>query len=95
MTDEKILEYTEKVQKLLDRDHICADVYPHYGLPVVVIDIHWGDWKHDHGRAKWLVSQHGGNLIGSKVTEENGSDCYSAEHYFYFGDGWKDGDEND
>lgn len=42
MTDEKILEYTEKVQKLLDRDHICADVYPHYGLPVVVIDIHWG-----------------------------------------------------
>lgn len=90
MDRDELYEYSEKVQKLLDSNYISADVYPHWNLPVIVIDIHWGDWKHDHGRAKWLISQHGGDFITSKVTEENGSDCYSAEHYFAFMDGWKD-----
>jgi hypothetical protein len=47
-----------------------------------VVSISWGDWKHEHLWARSLMSYLGYVEIGSKVTEEDGSDTYSAEHYF-------------
>lgn len=50
------------------------------------IDIHWGDWKHDHLYVKWKAKEAlaaRGLLVvreDSEVTEEDGSDCYSAIH---------------
>lgn len=85
---DKIYDVCNKVDSKLREGGVYADVYP-YGseLPVFVVDIHWGDWKHDHARAKWLIEQMGGyHLISSVVTEDNGSDCYSAEHRFYIAD---------
>ena len=76
-----------KIEKYLSDEGIHADVTPaSVDLPVVDVEIHWGDWKHEHGRAKWLVGQLGGVLFGTTVTEEDGSDCYSAFHRFYVGD---------
>ena len=48
-------------------------------------EIHWGDWKHDHLRLKWLVEEFAEKnglrcMIATQVTEEDGSDTYSAIH---------------
>lgn len=77
-------EIIATVQKTLFDAHIFAEVYQHYDLPVVCVNISWGDWKHSHLRADYLVEQLGGNLFTTQVTEEDGSDCYSAIHNYIF-----------
>lgn len=69
-------------QNFLNDNGVWADVYPHFGTSALVVSISWGDWKHDHLWAKTLMKYLGYTEVGEKVTEENGSDCYSAEHYF-------------
>lgn len=46
---------------------------------VVFVDIE-GDWKHAHGYADHLMDGLGYSCEYQKVTEENGSDWYSATH---------------
>lgn len=80
-----IYEVCKEVEDYLRDNRLYVDVYPYRSdMPVVDVDIHWGDWKHEHLRAKWLLGEIGLKLIGSTVTEENGSDCYSAVHHFYY-----------
>ena len=63
------------------------DVYGVSDLPVVCVEIHWGDWKHDHACCDWLVEDKlGGTRIDVRVTEEDGSDTYSAIHYYFVDD---------
>lgn len=78
--EEKIME----IQKALDEAHIMAEVYQYNDLPVICVAINSGDWKHDHLRADWLVKELGGTKLGENTTYEDGSDCYSAIHNFYF-----------
>lgn len=48
----------------------------------VMVDISWGDWKHDHLYCDNLMKAKGYTLVEEEVTEEDGSDCYSAiRHY--------------
>ena len=49
----------------------------------ISIEIEWGDWKHDHRWCNDLMSYIGYECRDEVVTEEDGSDCYSATHYFY------------
>lgn len=71
------------IHDFLDDNGVWAEVYTGYnGLPVVAVSIHWGDWKHEHGWCECLMGYLGYKEIGNKVTEEDGSDCYSAEHYY-------------
>ena len=80
-----IREQEQAVVKLLNEHGLFHEVYQYSDLPVICVEINWGDWKHDHGAVKYLVTEVlGGTLINSIVTEENGSDCYSAIHYFAF-----------
>ena len=84
MTFQKKLEISEKIDKYLRDNRLYADVQPYWDdLPVIEVDIHWGDWKHEHLRTKWLLEEIGVSFINTIVTEENGSDCYSAIHRFY------------
>ena len=71
------------LSKYLSDNGIYADVY-HYShdVPAIVVSISWGDWKHEHGWANNLMAYLGYTEIGNQVTEENGSDCYSADHYY-------------
>lgn len=88
-----VYKIAESVENMLREGGIYADVWPYDGddgIPAVVVKIDWGDWKHEHARAKWLCIGHGGKIVGSTVTEEDGSDCYSAEHYILFVDGYKE-----
>lgn len=47
------------------------------------VSIHWGDWKHDHGRCDWILNRLGYGFIGCEVTEEDGSDTYSGIRRYY------------
>lgn len=55
---------------------------------IVKAEIHWGDWKHDHLYHEYLMEEYAKKndliIIGhdSEVTEEDGSDCYSAIHTY-------------
>ena len=54
----------------------------------IEFDINWGDWKHEHMRAKWLLQELFEKLgivakINSYTTEEDGSDTYSAHYNIY------------
>lgn len=53
------------------------------GVPLLTITVEWGDWKHSHGRLDYLMKDKGYEVLGVNVTEEDGSDCYSAEHIYY------------
>lgn len=48
-----------------------------------VVSIDWGDWKHEHLRCKYLMLDAGYGCDGTVTTNEDGSDCYSADHYYY------------
>ena len=49
---------------------------------IVNVSISWGDWKHEHMWCRILMEYIGFDEIGEMMTEENGSDCYSATHFF-------------
>lgn len=48
----------------------------------IVIGLFWGDWKHEHRHLEHVMKMNGYEQINENVTEEDGSDCYSAEHVF-------------
>lgn len=81
-------DYTKKnidetISSFLNDNGVWAEVYPYsHDMPVLVVNIDWGDWRHSHLWARDLMSYLGYMEIGSQVTQEDGSDTYSAEHYF-------------
>ena len=48
----------------------------------LVISVEWGDWKHDHRYLEYLMGELDYILVDKKITNEDGSDCYSADHYY-------------
>ena len=48
----------------------------------VIVSVEWGDWKHSHAYLDKLMERLGYTKIHEIVTEQDGSDCYSADHYF-------------
>ena len=71
----------EIIEKILRNNNISAEVHQKNNN-VVEVEISWGDWKHDHMRAKYLLNNAGFEFISTIVTEEDGSDTYSAVHFF-------------
>lgn len=90
------MKYDEEMQALVEkvRDKFIENKLWYYDIEytlgnspdkgMVRVDINWGDWKHEHARVDWLVRELGGTCEKVEVTEENGSDCYSASHYYRF-----------
>ena len=71
--------------ELKDNVYAIYEVYQHSTLPVIAVDISWGDWKHDHLRCDYIIKEKFNNLgfLSEMVTENDGSDCYSSIHYYY------------
>lgn len=69
------------VTKILKKGklHGEVDIYPNGEVSVL---IEWGDWKHDHAYLRYQMQQNGFTETDENVTEEDGSDCYSAIHTF-------------
>ena len=92
---DKLASLSEEIRKMLDKEELFAEV--DFQMDVekspggivtnspsgIVVSIEWGDWKHQHLRAKYLIgNKFGLECADSRITEENGSDCYSAIHFF-------------
>ena len=85
MKNQKMPEIEKRVYDLLNENSVHAEVYQFSTLPIICVEISWGDWKHDHARADWLIADElGGTLLRTNLVEEDGSDCYSAVHYYAF-----------
>lgn len=68
-------ERFEFVTRRLIEECCCIDNESSDNL---MLHISWGDWKHEHLRADYVMDLHGFELVSTDVDEEDGSDCYSA-----------------
>lgn len=76
-------EMAVEAERLLNKHDVYGDAEPMmYGTKDISVEIHWGDWKHEHLRCDWVLGLIGFSLVSVDVTEENGSDCYSAIRYY-------------
>lgn len=78
--ENKIMKWAEKVDIILDENGIWHNTF--YNEEHIMVHIPWGDWKHDHLRCDYLLGNLGLTCVNTEVTEEDGSDCYSAVHYY-------------
>lgn len=80
-------EFLEKLCNELN-GRMCCECY--CSGSTLIAPIQRGDWKHDHLYCKELVKEFAvrNNMIvvgeWEEVTESDGSDCYSSNHYFSF-----------
>ena len=78
----------EKLRQYLLDNHIIGET--NWDEKTFMITIYNGDWKHDHWRCDYLVEEFAKQndiafIQGAVVvTEEDGSDCYSAIHNYKF-----------
>ena len=91
--DYKITDYRDELQKYIDSQTTRPQTFfvDETFDGRLVISINWGDWKHEHGYADYLVKNFFrdkglGIEIDEEVTEEGGSDTYSSEHYYTIND---------
>lgn len=47
-----------------------------------IIDIDYGDWKHDHLYLQLLMNELHYTLVDKVITSSDDSDCYSATYYY-------------
>ena len=72
----------EKIRLLVRETRISAGEPEELAEGHFLIHVEWGDWKHDHGFLDSLMSKMGYVCISENVTDEDGSDCYSADHIY-------------
>ena len=77
------LKNSYMAQKFLNDNGVYAEVWnAGIGSAKLCVEIDWGDWKHEHGWCEQLMQYIGYKQISEEVTEEDGSDCYSAIHTY-------------
>lgn len=84
---EKMEQIEKKIYELMREAHIMGEyVDVDVERNMVAVEVIWGDWKHSHLRLDWMMQEAFDNIrcIHTVTTEEDGSDCYSATHYYYF-----------
>lgn len=72
----------DTISKFLGDNSVYAEVHTELSRKVVVIYISWGDWSHSHGYTRTLMNYLGYKQVSEEVTEDDGSDCYSAIHKY-------------
>ena len=78
----------KKIDELMKEHHIMGEIVDYNDkIRMIAVEVIWGDWKHEHWKLDWLMKENFPDLrsITTCTTEEDGSDCYSAIHYYYFG----------
>lgn len=73
---------TNKVQKLFNENSINHFFSVDFNNGTIEVEVEWGDWKHDHLYLERVMKNNGYTMIDSEVTEEDGSDTYSARYWF-------------
>lgn len=78
----------DDIVKLLDDEQVGNEVGIDPISRVIIVEITWGDWKHDHLRCDFLVGDYLNShsihyMKDEDLTEEDGSDTYSSIHHYY------------
>jgi len=86
-TLDEITKFEKLVELEINIHSLFKEMDVHYETFItdedtIGISIEWGDWKHDHLYLKYKMEQKGFVQIDEILTEENGSDCYSALHIY-------------
>ena len=76
------LQEVDMIQKYLsDNGADFDEIYqPNNGS--IIISVSWGDWRHSHMFLRNLMEYLGYKQMAEILTEEDGSDCYSADHIY-------------
>ena len=74
------MDKVQEIQDYLKENEIFGEVAECDNQ--LVISIEWGDWKHDHKRVDYLMAKKNFLCVEEEITEEDGSDCYSSNHYY-------------
>ena len=82
MSDSRLQKAIDKANNAFKNNQCSFSAELSLPSNIVYIDIEWGDWKHEHGYADYIMSINGFDKITEKLTEEDGSDCYSSIHYY-------------
>lgn len=78
------LEGDEQIDRFLADNGLYPDGVYTNSEGTTSVEISWGDWKHQHIYCDCLMKYLGYETeCEEEVTEENGSDCYSAIHYYH------------
>jgi hypothetical protein len=74
----------QEIYSTLKEEHLYPDLYEEKVGDEVMLAAHieWGDWKHDHRYLDYVMATLGFSVYKVNVTEEDGSDCYSALHLY-------------
>lgn len=78
---------TEKIEELMAKYHIMGEIVGYYeDSKLITLEVTWGDWKHSHKLLDSLMWEEFEELkkVKEVTTEEDGSDCYTAIHFYYF-----------
>ena len=84
MTIMNIGFYQEDLKRIWKKNNFSYDYFIHHDGSIVV-DVMWGDWKHDHLFLNHVMRQNNYRLVSEEVTEEDGDDAYSSLHKFRYG----------
>lgn len=79
--DGNVADEVSRLYGYLSKNGIYGEIWQNGGQLTELL-VEWGDWKHDHGFADYLMSLVGYRCVGQNVTEDDGSDCYSAVHTY-------------
>ena len=76
--------YKEDVKRIFKENNLTYEWWVNFD-GTIVVNVEWGDWKHDHAFLNYIMRKNHYRCIDEVVTEEDGSDTYSATHYFKYG----------
>lgn len=74
------------IHKFMMENYITGEIVDYNEQKrMIAVEIIRGDWKHQHLRMDYFMEELCDiRSISTQTTEEDGSDCYSAVHYYYF-----------
>lgn len=82
------LKIEKEIYDAMRANDMHYEMWVHNDLPVVEVQIDFGDWRHEHQYLDYWMEEtfkkYHMTKLSTIVTEEDGSDCYSARHRYIF-----------
>lgn len=80
---QKLSNLAKEIEDMLENEKLSAIVSYQTDPAQIMIEIHWGDWKHEHKRVDYLMATKFKMFCqDTEVIDEDDTDCYSAIHYY-------------
>jgi len=76
------MDRIQEIQAAFKEVRLSVDAIYRVEENEILVCISWGDWKHEHLACEQIMKKLGYIQVQEVITEDNGTDCYSAEHTF-------------